>query len=442
MSTNNLSVVLGLGQTGLSVVAYLASEGEPCVVFDEAQMPPYLSEIKAKFPQIPVHLGPFKQTSVENIKQIIVSPGIDLNNPWIEKAQAQGIPVLGDIELFARINHVPLVGITGTNGKSTVTALLGAMAERSGIRVAVCGNIGKPVLDCLHPKPDLYVIELSSFQLDTTKKLPLKAATVLNLSEDHLNRYPNYAAYIASKQKIYDNCTWPVVYKEDPNTYPKDGRACTSFSQFEPEATEWGLRLQAGKTYLAQGAHCVLSVALLKMVGRHNWLNALAALALGEALGFELKVMLEALQDFEGLPHRCRFVREVDGVRWYNDSKGTNVGATIAAIKGLGGTMLGKIVLIAGGQSKGAHFEDLKEPVGEYVRTVVLMGEDAGKIADALVDLVPVLYADSLEEAVLVAKRAACPGDVVLMSPACASFDMFSNFKHRGEVFTERVEGL
>lgn len=414
-----MKVIIGLGKTGLSCIRYLLKKNTDIAIVDNRINPPGLPELKNYSPNVPVYLGCFHENILSQADELVISPGVSLKEPAIAKQIKNGKPVIGDIELFARAARAPIIAITGSNGKSTVTTLVGEMAKCAGINVGVGGNLGIPALDLLTaPEPDLYVLELSSFQLETTYSLKAKAAVVLNISPDHMDRYENIEEYKAAKMRIYNGCEVAVI----------EG--------------EWNLFSTEGN-YLTYEKQKLLSIDKLKIKGRHQVSNALAALALGAAAGLPMAAMLKALREFPGLPHRCQWVAKINNVDYYNDSKGTNVGAAKAAIEGLGrGTghcALTKIILIAGGQGKGADFSELFPVVEKYVRAVILIGQDAPKIKTALTGACKILFAESMREAVKFAAQEAQPGDMVLLSPACASFDMFNNFEHRGEVFCEDV---
>lgn len=443
----SLYLVAGLGKTGHSIAGYLRRRNQPFVVFDTRKEVAGLAEFNADFPGVDVFLGELPPTIYQQLTAIITSPGISLDEPFIKQALQLNIPVYGDIECLARETNVPMVAITGTNGKSTVTTLVGEMATVAGLSVAVAGNIGLPVLDLLDNNRhyDLWVLELSSFQLDLTYSLKPIAGTILNISPDHLDRHHTYQAYIDSKQRVYRGAQFLLYNREDQNTFPADEfkqAKSMSYGLDKPAQDDWGIIEKDGVHYLAQGTHCFLAVDKLRIKGKHNWQNALAACALASSAGIDFKSMIQVLESFAGLPHRCQWVRTLNQVDWINDSKGTNIGATISAISGIGGSMQGKIVLIAGGQGKGADFTELCSPVADYVRSVVLIGEDADKLEAALSDVVPTLRAPTFDGAVAMAKEQAMPGDVVLLSPACASLDMFRDFNHRGEVFTNLVGKL
>ncbi|WP_086480660.1 UDP-N-acetylmuramoyl-L-alanine--D-glutamate ligase [Oceanospirillum sanctuarii] len=437
------SVVIGLGQTGVSCARYLASKGERFAIADTRFNPPGLAEIEQEFPDVELWLGPLDAGLLCEASQLVVSPGIAISEPAIAKAMDAGVPVIGDVELFAREVSAPVIAITGSNAKSTVTSLVGHMAKKAGIDVGVGGNIGLPVLDLLaEGEKALYVLELSSFQLETTHSLRAQAATILNLSADHLDRYPDMLEYGLAKQRIYTGCKLAVTNREDEATLPvhefKSG--LVSFGLDQPEDGQFGLCSHEGKLWLAQGDELLITVDEISLSGRHGQINALSALALGQGAGIPMAAMLEALKDFQGLDHRCQLVHEHDGVKYIDDSKGTNVGATVAALNGLG--VDGPIILIAGGDGKGAAFDELAEPVAEHCKAVVLIGRDANLIAEALKADTPVYQVSSMEEAVAQSVKLAESGDQVLLSPACASWDMFKSYIVRGQVFAAAVKDL
>jgi UDP-N-acetylmuramoylalanine--D-glutamate ligase len=438
-----LSVVVGLGTTGLSCVRYLRKQGLTVAATDTRQNPPTLATLRAEFPEVKLSLGGLDTELLLKAKQLIVSPGLSLQEPAIALAMAAGIPVIGDIELFALKARAPIVAITGSNAKGTVTTLVGEMGKRAGLSIRVGGNIGTPALDLLEEtEPDFYVLEISSFQLETTHSLKAAAAVILNISTDHLDRHITLANYIAAKQRIYRGCRYAIYNRDDRATFPEVTNDKISFGLNEPKEGEFGLIKDQNEYYLAKGATKLLSTRELRIKGRHNWSNALAALALADALQWPMKACLTALQGFSGLPHRCEWLLERRGVHWYNDSKGTNVGATTAALVGLGSELTGKIILIAGGLGKGADFTPLQSPVSTFVRTVILFGQDAEQIGRALKGHAQIIYATDIRDAVSSAAQIAHAGDVVLLSPACASWDMFRNFEHRGEVYSALVRGL
>ena len=440
-------VIIGLGKTGMSCVRYLANQGMPFRVIDTRENPPGIDELQEQYPEIDVHTGSFNREWMLEADELIVSPGIALAEPDIAAAMAAGVKAVGDIELFCRAVHgetlsKPIVAITGSNGKSTVTTLLGEMAEASGVAVGVGGNIGTPALELLdNPKTGLYILELSSFQLETTETLQATAATVLNLSPDHMDRYPTLADYHRAKQSIYKGCGTAVFNREDPLTSPllPVTAGAVTFTTKAPDLGQYGLLEDEQSVWLSRGLEKLLNTAEMRIRGRHNQQNALAALALGDAVGLQLDAMLNVLKTFTGLTHRCQWLTELNGVSWFNDSKATNVGAAVAAINGLGADIAGKIVLIAGGDGKGADFSDLKTPVADYVEHLVLIGRDAPLIDEVVRDVTQIHQAETMQDAVQQCARLATAGDAVLLAPACASFDMFSSFEKRGDIFAALV---
>lgn len=435
-------VVVGLGLTGLSCARHLYRQGASFSVVDTREQPPGLEDLRREMPGVAVYAGEWPQDLLASATELVVSPGIALESPLLADAVAAGARVIGDIDLFVREARAPVVGITGSNAKSTVTELVGAMAREAGLNVGVGGNLGTPALDLLAEERQLYVLELSSFQLERAGKLGLAVATVLNLSADHLDRHGSMPRYHQAKHRIFFGCGSAVCNSDDPLTVPlvEEGVPLIRWRLGEPELKGFGLREEAGRTYLCHGFEPLLAVDELPISGRHNQANALAALALGHAAGLPDAAMVAALRAFRGLPHRCELVAEEAGVRFVNDSKGTNIGATQAALAGLGAER--NIVLIAGGQGKGADFSQLRQAVQRHCRLLVVMGEDAPALEAALADVVPLRSAASMAEAVSLAAGAAHKGDTVLLSPACASFDMFSGYQARGEAFREAVLAL
>ncbi len=434
------TLVVGLGETGLSVARYLSRRGVSVAIVDSREQPPGLERMRtAELADVALFLGGFSEEAFERAEQIVISPGVSMDEPHVAAAVARGIPVIGDIELFAQAVHAPVVAVTGSNGKSTVVTLLSAMARRTGVDVRTGGNIGTPALDLLgDTEPALYVLELSSFQLETVHSLHLQAAAVLNISEDHMDRYADLAGYAAAKQVIYTSADLQVVNADDPfvTALADPARPLVRFTRHAPAAGEYGLVQLDGVTWLARGSDRLLPATAIRLAGRHNLANALAALALGEAVGLSLDAMLETLAEFQGLPHRMQFVTEHDGVRWYNDSKGTNVGATLAAIEGLEGPL----VLIAGGDGKGADFAPLAAALRDKGHGCVLIGRDAPLLEAVLADVLPIQHATDMTGAVRQAAAMAIPGDAVLLSPACASTDMYRNYVERGELFMRAVQ--
>lgn len=447
MTATDLQVIVGLGATGVACIAHLKRQGANVAVIDTRSAPPQLAAVQTRFPEVPVYLGGLHPEILQQASRIILSPGV----PWRHEAiflscQAQGIPIVGDIELFAQAVKQPVIAITGTNAKSTVTTLVGKMAAAAGYHVQVGGNLGVPALDLLHqdPSTNLFVLEISSFQLETTHTLSPRVATVLNVTPDHMDRYDDLADYQRTKKRIYQGAHAVVCNRDDPLTFCDDvsPRQTLYFTLGEPRENEFGLRQQAGITYLCFADQYLLAIDELPVLGKHYHANALAALALGHACGFPLAPMIQVLREFPGLPHRCELTRVRAGVRWYNDSKGTNVGATLAAIEGLGSEITGKLILIVGGVGKNADFSPLLPAIEQYVRHVVLIGEAAPELSRLLAQRVDFSLASSMQEAIQHCADAAQPEDSVLLSPACASFDMFKNFEHRGEVFTALVQEM
>ena len=434
------SVVVGLGKTGVSCLRYLAKHGMSVSATDSRRAPPGLAELGELAHSLDIRLGGFDLSLLEDASQVLMSPGVSLEEPIARTARARGIEVVGDIELFARAVQAPVLGVTGTNGKSTVTSLLALMAASAGRRVLAGGNLGAPALDLLaQPVPDLYVLELSSFQLETTFSLRLEAAVVLNVTADHLDRYASVADYARAKARIFARASTVVLNADDPWVAAMRGDAArvVTFSSATADA-DFSLLREGGQTLLARRGRGLMDAGRMKICGLHNAANALAALALGEAAGLPMPAMLAALESFPGLPHRSAWIADVAGVRYVDDSKGTNVGATIAAVAG----MPGPLVMIAGGEGKGQDFTPLAAAFRGKVRHTVLIGKDAPALAAALAGVCPTERAATLPEAVSAASRAARPGDVVLLSPACASLDMFRDYGQRGDVFAAAVRAL
>ncbi|HXA37239.1 MAG TPA: UDP-N-acetylmuramoyl-L-alanine--D-glutamate ligase [Steroidobacteraceae bacterium] len=439
------SVVIGLGKTGASCLRYLSSRGIPVVATDSRRAPPGLAELGDVASEFDLRLGGFDLSLLDDASQVVISPGVSLEEPIARAAIDRGIEVLGDVELFARNVHAPVIGITGTNGKSTVTSLVAHMAAAAGRNVLAGGNLGDAVLDLLEqPTPDLYVLELSSFQLETTSSLRLQAAVVLNVTADHMDRYPSLEAYALAKSRIFAKAATVVLNADDPLVASMRGAAEARIVTFSVDnaaasgAADFSLLRTGKQLRLARHGVALLDVARLKISGLHNAANALAALALGEAAGLPMPKMIEALESFTGLPHRSEWVAEVAGVSYVDDSKGTNVGATIAAVAG----MPGPLVMIAGGVGKGQDFTPLAQAFRGKVRHAVLIGKDAPALAKALAGVCTTERAPSMPQAVAAAMRAAQAGDTVLLSPACASFDMFRDYAHRGDVFAATVRNF
>ncbi|NOZ54644.1 MAG: UDP-N-acetylmuramoyl-L-alanine--D-glutamate ligase [Gammaproteobacteria bacterium] len=476
------TVIVGLGNTGLSCARFLAQRGEPFVVVDTRQNPPALTQLLNLVPDVDCYLGGLEPFVFEQADRIIVSPGISANELVIAKARLNGAEIIGDIALFAQYADAPIVAITGSNGKSTVTTLLAEMAQQAGVYVEVGGNLGTPALDLLSrpltskpstmmhntsvinnkpAKPAFYIVELSSFQLETTPNLNAQVAVVLNISADHMDRYVNLLEYRAAKRNIYNGCKIMIVNRDDPEVMEmlhdvtnsdnhlshgcgsadtgNPNKAMLSFGLSLCSDANFGIQNKHGRQYLMKGEQYLMPTDELHFPGWHNLANALAALALGDAMRLPLSAMLAALREYSGLPHRTQWVATIRGVSWYNDSKGTNVGATVAAITGMPGTK----ILIAGGDGKGADFKPLREAViANNVRLVVLIGKDAQAIAEVLFGVVQVELTTTLDAAVRLAGELSMPGESVILSPACASFDMFKDYQHRGDTFVRAVKGI
>ena len=439
-------LVLGLGETGLSALHWLERQGAILSAADSRENPPNLESLIRRMPQVSIHTGAFKPEVFLSADLIVISPGVALSEPAVQAAIEAGITVIGDVELFAQYRSpaAKVIAITGANGKTTVTTLVGEMCKAAGLRTIVAGNIGLPVLEALMMEaPDVYVLELSSFQLETTSSLVVDAATMLNLSEDHMDRYASLQDYAVAKAHIFYHAKLQVLNRDDAWSMlmarPKLAQVTFGFDE-----KEYGLKQTEDGTWLVDFDKELINVNDLKIAGLHNAANALAAVALCRGIGVDYAPIIQTLYNFKGLPHRVEWVASIDDVDYYDDSKGTNVGATCAALTGLYKNALPqKIVLIAGGDGKGQDFAPLAPAVEANSRAVVLFGRDAGLIEAVLLPTnIPLYQAADLPEAVNIAKKVALAGDAVLLSPACASFDMFKNYVHRAEVFVAAVKRL
>jgi len=432
-------LVVGLGATGLSVARFLRRNDSLAAFYDSRDEPPGVDELRAFWPDADVLLGGNKLPG--GVERVIASPGVADSNPVLAKAIKKKLEVISDIELFAREATAPIVAVTGSNGKSTVTTLLYHMCRADGRDTLAGGNLGEPALDLLQrDKPDVYVLELSSFQLHRTVCLPAKVAVLLNVSADHLDWHHSESEYRESKYRVYREAKAAVFDRSDEMAVAQ-AQHCDrviSFGRDAPEEGHYGLRTIDDITYLARGASLLLSVTELALYGAHNQLNALAALAAGDLLGLDVAAMLQVLVEFPGLPHRMQFVARIAAVDYINDSKATNVAAAVAAVESVD-TML---VLIAGGDGKGGDFTDLANAVEGKLRGAVLIGTDAEKIAHALETVLPVHFAANMDAAVSMAADCAEPDDTVLLAPACASIDQYSNYIERGNAFCDAVEAL
>ncbi len=430
--------VIGFGITGQSVIRYLGDSTSELIAMDTRKLAVNARQLKRSFPKVRLVTGGLDQHTLETADMVVVSPGVSIHALELASRIGPQTELIGDIELFARHATVPVIAITGSNGKSTVVTLVDILINAGGKTALLGGNIGVPALDLFQKKtPDVYVLELSSFQLETTDNLKADVAVVLNLSEDHLDRYPSYEAYTDAKGRVYKNARSEVINRDEPGAPQIPLPNSVSFGQGVPRnEQEFGFIHEGGVDWLAQGDTKILQADKLALKGRQNWLNALAALAVVTQYGMDISsAMLDAICAFEGLAHRCEQLANKAGVLWINDSKGTNVGATLAAIAGF----VQPKILIMGGQSKGADFTPLESAMDESVREVILLGEDASKLEAVLKNKIALSHAQSLEEAVLRAKEISRSGEVVMLSPACASFDMFEDYRQRGEAFRELV---
>jgi UDP-N-acetylmuramoylalanine--D-glutamate ligase len=445
-TSNPHAVVAGLGKTGASCVRYLLQQGMRVSATDSRSSPPGLASLGSMAERIEIRLGGFDLSLLQGASQLLMSPGISLKEPIAVQARALGIEVLGDIELFARAVRAPVVGVTGTNGKSTVTTLLAEMALADGRKVLAGGNLGEPALDLLQrDAADLYVLELSSFQLETTSSLRLLGGVVLNVTSDHMDRYASMREYADAKARIFAGAATAVLNIDDPLVAAMRAQDKPTITySIERQDADFTLMTRGDTRLIARRGEPLLDIAELKINGLHNASNALAALALGETAALGRAAMISTLQSFPGLPHRSQWVADVNGVRYVDDSKGTNVGATLAAVAG----SLSPLVVIAGGDGKNQDFSPLaaafarKDGGARKVREAVLIGRDARLMAAALRGVCPLRFAASMPEAVQFASMAARPGDTVLLSPACSSLDMFRDYAHRGDVFAQAVRDL
>jgi UDP-N-acetylmuramoylalanine--D-glutamate ligase len=446
---DRLTVIVGLGDTGLSCVKYFSSMGERIKVVDSRDEPPGLAALIEAYPDVEYELGDFNVETFVTAKQLVVSPGLSIRSVEIEVAKEAGVVITGDIDIFSKQVTAPIIAVTGSNGKSTVVAILAEILRKAGKNFGLGGNLDgdnfKPALDLIaEDEKDLYLLELSSFQLETTQSLGAEVATILNLSADHMDRYEGIDDYHRAKQRIFTNCKQVVINRDDKESYPleESDAAVWGFGIGRAGIKDLGLLKEDGDLYLAYQLEKIVSVNELKVFGQHNISNVLAAVALAMAIDIDMNAIKVAITEFSGLPHRCQWVANIDGVDFYNDSKGTNVGATVAAIEGLGEHISGHIVLIAGGISKGADFSALVPAMNKWGKVVILIGQDAVEMASYFDAETQSYFASDMQNAVQVALQHATAGDAVLLSPACASFDMFENFQHRGFAFIKSVETL
>lgn len=432
-------LIVGLGKTGYSIARFLESQSIHFAITDTRDAPPFIEEFREHFPDAAVFLGGFNPTAFEAATHLVVSPGVSLDHALIVEGKSRGIPVLGDLDLFAAVVEVPVLAVTGANGKSTVTTLLGLMADADGRRCRAGGNLGTPMLDLIDAEQEMYVLELSSFQLESSHLLEPLVATVLNISPDHMDRYADLEAYALAKERIFHGQGVMVLNRDDPRVaaMARPGRKVSWFG-LESSDVDYELGLHQGEEWILAHGEPVMPRSEVRLHGRHNIANVLAALAMGSAAGLSRSAMVDAIREFAGLPHRTEWVAETNGVTWINDSKATNVGSCIAALSG----MDRPVILIAGGDGKGADFRVLREMVGKKVKALVLIGRDAPLLREALGDLIRTEMTANLSKAVKVANQLALPGDVVMLAPACASLDQFKDYQERGRVFRDEVGAL
>lgn len=438
-ATANKDLVVGLGATGLSIARYLRRTDVDAMFFDSREKPPGIKELGKVWPGAKILLGDANLPS--SVARIITSPGISDSHPLLANARKKHVEVISDIELFAREAKAPFVAVTGSNGKSTVTTLLFHMCRADGHTVLAGGNLGEPALDLLsYPTPEVYILELSSFQLHRTQNLPAEVAVVLNVSPDHLDWHADEVEYRESKYRIYREAAEAVINRADAEaaSYTENCKRVISFGLDAPAEGHFGLRDEDDRSYLARGDSLLIAVDELALYGIHNQLNALAALATGQLIGIGMPAMLQVLAEFPGLPHRMQFVARIGAVDYINDSKATNVAAAVASVNSVNGML----VLIAGGDGKGGDFSDLAKALEGKLRGAVFIGKDAEKIALALDTVLPVHFADDMASAVRKAASCAESDDTVLLAPACASLDQFKNYMARGDAFCAAVEAI
>ncbi|MEG3592180.1 MAG: UDP-N-acetylmuramoyl-L-alanine--D-glutamate ligase [Pseudomonadota bacterium] len=431
------TVIIGLGETGLSVARYLAKKDVTFAVFDTRDSPPKLDDFKSEMPDVEIALGSFNDDLLNGTNSIIVSPGVPLSHPLLLQAKKQGIKIDSDIGIFCEAAAAPIIGVTGSNGKTTVITLLKAMLGDSALEISTGGNIGDPALGLLCDKsPDYYLLELSSFQLEATQHLKTKISSILNITPDHIDRHTDFDAYVKAKQRLYEDTEIVVFNRHDQNTYSNSISRKVSFGLDEPNNdSEYGIRSNRGAAWLCRGKERLVAASDLHFYGQHNLLNALATLAIIECLEIPLDNLIPTLKNFQGLPHRTNLIFSKDDINWYDDSKATNVGATLAALQ----SFSRKNILILGGQSKGADFSILREAILLHTNAVILLGEAAQEIEEALSDTVPFFHAQDMRSAVSKARELVRPGENVLLSPACASLDMYQDYIHRGNTFIKHV---
>lgn len=446
IGSDRVRAVVGLGATGLSCVRFLASKGIEFYVVDSRENPPGLEQAKEFCSEDRIFTGSLDVLETLGVTELFVSPGIALRTPVLARLAERGVAMRGDIDLFCDYVDAPFVAITGSNAKSTVTTLVAMLLQACGKNTKAGGNLGLPALDLLSPGTDFYVLELSSFQLETTHALQADLACLLNVSEDHMDRYKDLYEYQRAKQKVYRGCKAAVCNKQDILTAPllAEGVPVRAFTTKSPDLKEYGMLKDGDGAWLCRGVERLYHTSQIALKGSHNHANVLAALAMLELLGVDVMsdAVGEVLRTFGGLPHRCETVRVLDDVTYINDSKGTNVGATLAALQGLGSPADKKVLLIAGGEGKGADFRALAKPIQDLVRIVYLFGKDAHRIAEVLSPSVDVRHFETLDQIVASIAQDSHKGEIVLFSPACASLDMYKNYEMRGQHFARLVAEL
>jgi UDP-N-acetylmuramoylalanine--D-glutamate ligase len=443
IASSKIKAVVGIGATGISVARHLSQLGQHFVMLDTRKKPPLLELFNTEFPDIQVSLGELSLDSLKGADEVILSPGLSRQMPAIQAAIELNIPVINDIELFSRSADAPIIAITGSNGKSTVTTIVGQMCIAAGYSVGVGGNLGTPALDLLDQGAQFYILELSSFQLESINNLCAEAATVLNISPDHMDRYKTLLDYHQAKHRVFNGARQVIVNRNDKLSSPLVGGKVkiSSFGIDRPDFKGFGLvNEEDGRSWLAYEFDRLMPESDLGINGAHNTSNALAALALGSAIHLPLESMLSVLRQFTGLPHRYQVVRALGGATYINDSKATNLGATLSAIKALSAS--NNVILIAGGQSKGQDFSILASALTGVVRKLLLIGEASSEIGAAVSEEIDTIYAVDIEDAVGASRKMAKSGDIILLSPGCASLDMFAGFEDRGQRFISAVEGL
>lgn len=440
MNARDHILIVGLGATGASVIRYLSRRSQKLCATDALRKPPNSDSLRVLYPGVDYRLGGLAAGQpLSKYSMAVLSPGVSIEDPFVAKLRTAGVEVIGDVELFARhlatTGNAPVAAITGSNGKSTVTALVGEMARRAGIRVAVGGNFGPPALDLLAKNAELYVLELSSFQLEMTRSLSPAVSVWLNISADHLDRHGTLESYAAAKARIFEGASQAIVNRDDAIVMRYAPLGAISFGLNAPEPGDYGVQMHDGEPWLVLAGHPLVSCRNVPMVGRHNVANALAALAAASAIGITAKDAVSALRAFNGLPHRCERVSSDDGIVWINDSKGTNVGAALAALE----SFPGPIVWLGGGRGKSQDFAPLRAPLAQKGRCAFVFGEEAPQLVEILEGTLPVESVPTLEAAVAGARARSRRGDQVLLSPACSSLDQFSNYRERGDRFRSLI---